>query len=81
MSLMLLIKCLVSFGWRFLYTPLRAPRVLGQSVSPTTTRRIEEERKEEERGEGEEEIRRRGRRKFLKLFQSYIKVGINIIGY
>ena len=58
MSLMLLIKCLVSFGWRFLYTPLRAPRVLGQSVSPTTTRRIEEEKKKKEGrgggGEGEE---------------------------
>ena len=57
MSLMLLIKCLVSFGWRFLYTPLRAPRVLGQSVSPTTTRRIEEEKKKKEgrgRKRGEE---------------------------
>ena len=57
MSLMLLIKCLVSFGWRFLYTPLLAPRVLGQSVSPTTTRRIEEEKKKKEgrgRKRGEE---------------------------
>ena len=57
MSLMLLIKCLVSFGWRFLYTPLRAPRVLGQSVSPTTTRRKEEEKKKKEgrgRKRGEE---------------------------
>ena len=60
MSLMLLIKCFVSFGWRFLYIPLRAPRVLGQSVSPTTTRRIEEEEKKKKegrgrkRGEGEE---------------------------
>ena len=52
MSLMLLIKCLVSFGWRFLYTPLRAPRVLGQSVSPTTTRRIEEEKKKKKEGRG-----------------------------
>ncbi len=80
MSLMLLIKCLVSFGWRFLYIPLRAPRVLGQSGQSNNNKK-NRRRKEEERGEGEEERRRRGRRKFLKLFQSYIKVCINIIGY
>lgn len=70
-----------SFIWMAfsLHTTPRSsgPRAVSQSNNNKKNRR----RKEEERGEGEEERRRRGRRKFLKLFQSYIKVGINIIGY